>query len=762
MQIPELIRDLALMLLAAGAMTLLFKKLRQPLVLGYIVAGFLTGPYFGFFPGVLDSHSVHTWSEIGVIVLMFCLGLEFNLHKLASVGGTAIITAITEMTGLLILGYGCGMLLGWSTMNSILLGGLLSMSSTTIIIKAFDDLKLKGKKFTELVFGACVVEDIAGIFMMVILSTIAVSQAISGPELGGRLVIMLFYLVVWLLLGIYLIPSFLNKTKSLMNDETLLIVSLGICFGMVLLAYYLGFSTALGAFLAGSLLAGTLEAERIEHISKPIKDLFGAVFFISVGMLVNPALVVEHAIPILVITLVTIIGKNLFSALGVVLAGQPLNTAVLCGFSLAQIGEFSFIIASLGISLGLLSDFIYPIVVSVSVITTFSTPYGIGVANNVYGFISRRLPQKAYTYLSRHTSEDQPEKEQDSDWVAYIKKYFSRLTLYSIVILGIIFSGTTLLWPFLSGHLPGRAADFLSLFIILVFAAPFVGANLFQRNQYFIPVWFKSKTNRLPLLALNIFRMALMVVMVMLPIRIIFNLSDIFVLLAAMFIVAVSARSDLVVGQYIRMESRFLANLNERQLETRKTEEPDHRWLDEQLYVGKIVCDAQFPFLGIPLGRFNALAQARIGLSIIKIIRGQKHINIPGDKEVLKLGDVVFMAGSVSELDNYQLVAKMELSKKEDGSYQTLREFIQQQDEYKEADQLICFAVTVESGSKLVGRRIKDSAVHNDWGSMLLGLERNLYPILQPNLNMKLRADDLIWVLGPQKMAGRMAKADVL
>lgn len=760
MHIPELIHDLALMLLIAGLMTLIFKKLRQPLVLGYLVAGFLTGPYIGFFPGVLDTESINTWSEIGIIVLMFCLGLEFNLHKLASVGGTAIITAITEVACLLLVGYGCGTLMGWSTPDSILLGGLLAMSSTTIIIKAFEDLNLKGKKFTELVFGIVVIEDIAGIFMMVLLSTIAVSSDISYTTLSGSLIKMIFYLILWMLLGIYLIPSFLNKAKNLMNDETLLVVSLGMCFGMVLLANYLGFSTALGAFLAGSLLAGTIEAERVEHISKPIKDLFGAVFFISVGMMVDPALVVEYAVPILIITLVTIIGKSFFSALGVLLSGQSLHNAVLCGCSLAQIGEFSFIIASLGITLGITSDFIYPIVVSVSVITTFTTPFVIGAADKIYGFIDNRLPQKASDYLNRYTSEEQTETEQDNDWIAFIKRYFSRLAIYSIIVLGIILFGVAFLWPFLAGHLPRTVADIASVSIILAAAAPFVRQNLIQKNPHFVPLWFKSKTNHLPLLALTIIRLVLMVVLIMLPIRIIFSLPDIFILLAALFIVTLIARSEWLVAPYLKMEARFLANFNERQLETRKTMDPNHRWLDEQLYVGSLVCEAHFPFLQVPLDEAQVLS--RMGVKIIKIVRGNKQINIPSGKEVLKLDDVVFLTGSISQLDNFQTITGVALKKKEDGSYYTLHDFIQRQEEFKEADQLICYAVSVESGSKLVGQSIKDSGIKDEWGGLLLGLERNLFPILYPDLNMKIEADDLIWVLGPQKMAGKMAKADVL
>ena len=319
MHIPAFISDLAVMMLTAGAITILFRKIKQPLILGYILAGFLTSPYFPLFMTVEDTEAIHIWSEIGIIFLMFHLGLEFNLHKLAQVGSTAIVTTIIEVAGMLAAGFGAGQLLGFGIMDSICLGGMLSMSSTTVIIKVFDELHLKGKKYTEMVFGTLVIQDIVGIFMMVILSTLAVRQNISGGQIVISLGLMVMYLIIWLILGIYLLPTILNRAIQYMNDEMLLVVSVGICFGMVLLADWLGFSTALGAFLAGSLLAGTLHVERVEHLTKGVKDMFGAVFFLSVGMMVDPAMIARYAVPIVLIIAVTLIGKLVFSALGMLL-----------------------------------------------------------------------------------------------------------------------------------------------------------------------------------------------------------------------------------------------------------------------------------------------------------------------------------------------------------------------------------------------------------------------------------------------------------
>lgn len=762
MHVPALISDLALMLLIAGAMTLLFKKLRQPLVLGYIIAGFIVGPYFNLFPTVTDAASIHTWSEIGIIILMFSLGLEFNLHKLASVGGTAIITAATEVVFMLLLGFGCGQLLGWSTMNSIFLGGMLSMSSTTIIIKAFEDLKLKGKKFTELVFGTLVIEDIAGIFMMVMLSTVALSQGISGGELAGSLIKMVFYLVLWLILGIYLLPTLLKKTREFMNDETLLIVSLGICLGMVLLATHLGFSSALGAFLAGSLLAGTIHMEKIEHVNKPIKDLFGAVFFISVGMLVNPALIVQYAGPIVLITIVTIIGKSFFSALGVLFSGQSLNTAILCGFSLAQIGEFSFIIASLGISLGVLSEFVYPIIVSVSVITTFTTPFVIKSSQGAYAFINKLLPSGFLKYLDRHTSECQSETEKDNDWTAFIKQYFSRLTLYSVIMLGIILGGTSFLWPFLANYLTPVPAAALASLVTIVVMAPFLRQCLFQRSKFFVILWFKSRTNRLPLIALAALRLGIMVFLVTLPIHIMSSFSSFYLLLAAVALVLFIARSEWLISPYLRMEARFLSNFNERNLNERK--DAGHSWLDEQIYVSRIVFNHESPALNVPLCELlgsRRLGVRRPGVTIIKIIRGDKHINIPKGNEKLHLGDIAYIAGTASTLSTLDLITNAGLAQK-DGEFITLRDFIRYQEQYAEADQLLAYAITVEKGSELAGVCIKDCKIKDEWGGLLLGLERELYPIVLPDINMRLQENDLIWILGSQKTSAKLVKLGLL
>ena len=398
--LPTLIADLALILLCAGVMTLLFKKLKQPLVLGYVVAGFLASPHMPFTPSVMDTANIKTWADIGVIFLLFALGLEFSFKKIVKVGGTAVIAACTIIFCMILLGMGVGMSFGWQRMDCIFLGGMIAMSSTTIIYKAFDDLGLRKKQFTGLVLSILILEDILAIVLMVMLSTMAVSNNFEGTEMLESIGKLLFFLILWFVVGIYLIPEFLKRCRKLMSEETLLIVSLALCFGMVVIAANTGFSAAFGAFIMGSILAETIEAESIDRLVKPVKDLFGAIFFVSVGMMVDPAMIGEYALPILVITLAVIAGQALFGTL----AGQPLKTAMQCGFSLTQIGEFAFIIASLGVSLHVTSDFLYPIVVAVSVITTFLTPYMIRLAEPASDFADRHLPESWKSFLARYSS----------------------------------------------------------------------------------------------------------------------------------------------------------------------------------------------------------------------------------------------------------------------------------------------------------------------------------------------------------------------
>ncbi|MBQ9980861.1 MAG: cation:proton antiporter [Oscillospiraceae bacterium] len=744
MHLPTLIKDLAIMLLTAGIVTVIFKKIKQPLVLGYILAGFLISPYIPFLPTVTDTESIHTWSEIGIIVLMFCLGLEFNLHKLAQVGGTAIITALVEVAGMLFLGFLVGQLMGWSTMNSIFLGGMLSMSSTTIIIKAFDEMNLRKKRFAELVFGTLVIEDIAGIFMMIVLSTISVSQSVAGAELAVKLLLLVLYLVIWLILGILIVPTLLNKAADSMTDEILLILSLGICFGMVLLANALGFSSALGAFLAGSLLAGTKFAERVEHVSKGVKDLFGAVFFLSVGMMVAPASLAKYIVPILIITVVTIVGKLIFSTLGMLLSGQGMKTSLQVGFSLAQIGEFAFIIASLGISLGVTSDFLYSIVVCVSVITTITTPFLIKAADPVANWLEKKMPDKMKRSLSKFTDEEQSSKVRSNEWAAFFKRFFLRVCLFGALMAGVGIIVTRLIFPLLTEYIPDAWAKIICIIVILAGVAVFIRPMLDKNSPQYTSLWVKSRSFRLPLIVLTIVRYGLVVLIAATPIRYILGIDVLWILPVMVVAVIILARSKRIATSYLQFETRFMMNFNERLL-NRGKENID--WLDEKLMVteaGNFGTDTVGKSL-IELGWGRDF-----GVIVVKIIRDGKSIILPHGREILAPGDKALLIGENQPLKNLGLSAGF----KSDECV-TLREFISSQEEGP--DEIFCAAVDVEKNDPYANSTIRDSGIRKDWDCAILGLQRNGYPITQPDVEMKISVGDIIWVVGSRHMAEKMA-----
>lgn len=736
------------MLLTAGVVTVIFKKLKQPLVLGYILAGFLIGPYMPFFFTVADEVSIKTWSEIGIIILMFSLGLEFNLHKLVKVGGTGVITAFTEVGGMLLIGYATGQLMGWGVMDSIFLGGMLSMSSTTIIIKAFDELGVAKENFASLVFGTLVIEDIAGIFMMIILSTISVSQNISGGDLALKLGLLVLYLALWLILGIYLLPTLLNKSVMFMNDETLLIVSLGICFGMVLLASALGFSSALGAFLAGSLLAGTVHAERVEHLTSGVKDLFGAVFFLSVGMMLDPAMVVEYIVPILIITLVTLVGKLFFSSLGVLLSGQSLKNAIHCGCSLAQIGEFAFIIASLGMSLGVIADYIYPIIVSVSVITTLTTPSFIRGADRLCGIVEGILPKKLVAKLDGYTKGDSQSDAQDSDWASFMRRFGKTTLLYGVLMLGIVIIGVHVVYPALGKYLPEAWMSSLACLVLIYLGiALFIRPMLDTHSPQYTALWMKSRGNRLPLMALTTCRLIIIVLIAFAPIQSMAHVNGAWLLPIIAVAVLLIYRSGAFASAYLSVEARFLANFNERNLGKFENSDAATEWLDEKLYMLEFDC----PEEGVAGKTLIDLGWgSRYGVNVVKLVRGKRHINMPSGDTVLAKHDRIFVVGEAQPIHSMCLG----LGLTEDAALPTLRAFIEQ--ENGSDGDLYSYAISVDRDSPFVGSAIKDSRIREDYDCIILGLQRNLLPIAQPDINMTLQNGDLIWILGTKTMAGKL------
>ena len=740
---PKLISDLAIMLLTAGVVAVLFKRFKLPLVLGYILAGFLVGPYMPWFFTVADESSIETWSEIGIIVLMFGLGLEFNLHKLASVGGTAIITALTEVFGMLVLGYLVGQAMGWGMMDSIFLGGMLSMSSTTIIIKAFDELGVRKESFAQLVFGTLVIEDIAGIFMMIILSTVSVSKNISGVDLALQLGLLVLYLALWLILGIYILPTLLRKAERYMNDESLLLASLGVCFGMVLLADALGFSSALGAFLAGSLLAGTVHAERVEHLTSGVKDLFGSVFFLSVGMMLDPAMIVRYIVPILIVTVVTVVGKLVISGLGVLLSGQSLSKAVHCGCSLAQIGEFAFIIASLGMSLGVIEDKVYPIVVAVSILTTLTTPFFIKSADKIYGALSKVLPKKLIEKLERYTGEDTGARDQDSDWGRYLRRFVKITALYGVLMAGVILLGQFVLFPLLQRTLPDqRFAGPISVAFCVLGIALFVRPMLDLHSTEYTTLWVKNRYYRLPLITLTALRYLIIVLIAFFPLQTMLGINGVWLLPVIAAAVALISRTGWLSSAYISAEAQFMANFNERNLQR---SDENTEWLDEKLFVDKLDCTEELS--GKTLKQLDW--GHRFSVNVIRVLRGKKHLNMPSGNVELREGDRMLMIGRREDLRALRLSLNLP-----ENDPPTLRSFTENHEE--DASHLYATVIPVEKASELQGKSIRTSGLREKYDCMILGLQRNRLPILQPDVNMTIQTDDLVWVLGTRKMAAKL------
>lgn len=765
MHLDYLITDLALILIVAAIVTLLFKKINQPVVLGYIVAGFLISPNFVYLPTVVESADIHVWANIGVVFLMFGLGLEFSFKKIATVGGSAFVIALTVMSAMILIGTGVGSLLGWGKMDCIFLGGMLSMSSTMIILKAYEEYNLKKEKFAQIVLGTLVIEDIAGIFMMIILTTISVSRNVSGLEMVSEIGMMLIYLTLWLVLGIYLVPSVLKKISKLLNDEILLIVSVGFCMGMVVIANLIGFSSALGAFMAGSILAGTVQALRIERIVKPIKDLFGAIFFVSVGMLIVPELLIEYIGPIIIITLVTIIGQMTFSTIGILLSGQSLHTAIRGGFSMVQIGEFSFIVATLGMSLGVISDFLYPIIVCVSVITSFTTPIFIKNSERVFKLVDDKMPDGLWVFIRKNTSENQSDSDKDKDWLIYIRKVLLRTGLCSLMMFIIYWAGIVYLEPFIGQMFESeKTAGIITAVILCVLMAPFVNFMHGTNQALFTKLWLRGRSNRLPLLTLKTIRILIAACFVALVLREVLHIPFVFLVLIAFVPIMIIIRSDYLNGKTINLEMTFISNFSERTLAREKRERGirgEHHWLNESLIVAEFqVTDT------VDNKTIYDFAKSRAFMvTIIKIIRGDKYINMPDKSEFVQEGDILHMMGTEAEIEACMMLLEkdecIEYTERDDIK---LKDYIYGQTFYgiKPDQQLICCPISIDKESEFLRKSIKNCGLREKYRGTVIGIERGDLPIINPDIDTILQQGDLMWVLGSKRMADSLIKGDVL
>ena len=734
--LATLINDLALILICAGVMTLLFKKLKQPLVLGYVVAGFLASPHMPYTPSVMDTANIQTWADIGVIFLLFALGLEFSFKKIVKVGGAAIIAACTIIFCMILLGITVGTGFGWQRMDSIFLGGMIAMSSTTIIYKAFDDLGMRKKQFTGLVLSVLILEDILAIVLMVMLSTMAVRHNFEGSEMLESIGKLLFFLILWFVVGIYLIPELLKRCRNLMSEETLLIVSLGLCFGMVVMAARTGFSAAFGAFIMGSILAETVEAESIERLVKPVKDLFGAVFFVSVGMMVDPAMIVEYALPIIVITLAVIFGQSLFGTLGVLLAGQPLKTAMQCGFSLTQIGEFAFIIASLGVSLHVTSDFLYPIVVAVSVITTFLTPYMIRFAEPASNFVDTHLPVKWKNFLLHYSSGSQT-MNHESLWKKLILALTRITIVYSIVSIAVVALAFRFLVPLFLEHIPGIWGRLLAAVVIILFISPFLRAIMIKKNHSaeFVTLWNDSRGNRAPLVATIVIRILIAVSFVMFVISGLFKVSVGLLLGVAVLLVIMMILSRQLKKQSIMIERKFFQNLRYRDMraEYMGEKKPEYagRLLSRDLHLTDFEVPGESAWAGKTLAELNF--GKKYGIHVVSILRGRKRINIPGASVRLFPEDKIQVIGTDEELNQFS--SEME------------KAAILETD-VVEKSEMILRQFRVDAHSIFLGKTLRESGIREQYHCLIVGVERGEETLHAPDPHEPFMEDDVVWIVG--------------
>ncbi len=731
--LPVLIKDLALILGAAAITTLIFRMLKQPLVLGYIIAGLLVGPHFNFFPTVGAAEDVRIWAEIGVVILLFSLGLEFSFKKLMRVGGAASISGIIEIGGMLLLGYTTGLLLGWSQMNSIFLGGIIAISSTTIIIRAFEEQGLKDKSFASSVMGMLVIEDIVAVLLMVLLSTVAVSQQFAGKELIFAVVKLAFFLSLWFLSGILILPSFFRWAARWLNEETLLIISLGLCLAMVILATNIGFSAALGAFIMGSVLAETSQAEIIEHQMQPVKNLFGAIFFVSVGMLIDPTLLWQYKWPVLLITLAVILGKTFYVTLGSFISGQPLKQSMQAGMSMSQIGEFSFIIATLGVSLGVTSKFLYPIAVGVSVITTFTTPFMIKCSLPLYNFIDNRLPPRWRNRLNRYSSGAQ-QIPADADWKQVFKTYLFTITLNSVVILAAIFMAVRFLDPWLRTQFDNMmVAHVITVALTLLLLSPFIWAltiKKLQRGAY-TSLWLNSQANHGPLVVVEILRNLLAVLYLFLLLNQLFDVMTAFIGAIIVLAVVLFIFSKRLQAFYARIERRFMTNLHHKDLENNTGATSTLSPWDAHLVYFTVRPEAEV--LGKSLESLGW--REKYGVNIASIDRGSIKIPAPKRDEMVFPYDRLGVIGTDQQLQAFRAVVEPSVIKVTT----------------PEEEDIKLMKMRVDEHNLLKGQTIRGSGIREKTNGLVVGIERNGQRILNPDSYTIFEWDDIVWVVGDRR-----------
>ena len=741
-ELPELVKDLALILVVAGTVTLLFKRLKQPLVLGYIVAGFIVSPQMPYTMSVIDRADVQTWADIGVIFLLFSLGLDFSFKKILKMGAAPVIASLTIIFCMMLIGVTVGNSFGWSQMDCIFLAGMLAMSSTTIIYKAFDDMGLRQQHFASLVMSVLILEDVLAIVMMVMLSAVAKGNNPDGEEMIGSVLRIGFFLILWFVVGISLIPMFLRSVRKLISEETLLVVSLGLCCLMAVISTQVGFSSAFGAFVMGSILAETVEAEKIIKVVEPVKNLFGAVFFVSVGMLVEPAILVEYALPIAVIVLAILLGQSLFGSFGYLLSGQTLKTAMRCGFSMAQIGEFAFIIASLGLSLGVISKFLYPVVVAVSVITTFLTPYMIRASEPCYNMLERRLPSSWISTLNHITLSHPSGKGAKNNWKSLLRQMTVNTVIYSRLSVTVVALMLTLFLPFIRHLLVGWhwTANFICGALTILGISPFLRAMVMKKNhsEEFKDLWAESRINHLPLIFTIIVRVVIASSFVFYVCNYLSRFANALIIAIAVAVVLLMVMSRSLKHSSIRLERMFVQNLRSRDIEAqvRGRKRPLYvgHLLDRNVHMSDIDVPMDSKWTGKTLSQLQL--RQRFGVHVSSILRAERRLNIPDGNTIVFPGDRLQVIGADSQL------SKMA---------EALRTEIYGSDPDIEDKTMRLRQMVVTGGNPLLGVTLRDSGIRSRYNCMVVGIEEGEENLSQMSPDRTFEKGDIIWIVGEEK-----------
>ena len=740
-ELPTMIQDLALILIVAGIVTIIFKKLKQPLVLGYIVAGFLVSPHMPLTTSVADMENVHLWADIGVMFLLFSLGLDFSFKKILKMGASPMISTCTIIFFMSMLGVVTGQLFGWGKMDCIFLGGMLAMSSTTIIYKAFDDLGLRQQQFAGMVMSVLILEDILAIVMMVMLSAIASGNNPDGGQMLGSVVKIGFFLILWLIVGIFAVPLFLKSVRKLINNEVMLVVALGLCCGMAVFSTKVGFSSAFGAFIMGSILAETVEAERIEKLVEPVKNLFGAIFFVSVGMLVDPKILVDYAIPILCLVLTILVGQGLFGTFSFMLGGESLKSAMRCGFSMAQIGEFSFIIASLGLSLGVISDFLYPVVVAVSVITTFLTPYMIRLATPAYNNLEHHLPNKLIKSLNQLTMGNNTHTQEQSLWKKLLKQMAVNTLIYSILSSAGIAVMFTFVLPFTRKLLPGWElhwyANAITGVLTVLLIAPFLRALVMKKNHSseWKTLWAESNRNRLPLLFTIFVRVVIAVAFIFYICKYLSRFTNALMITIGLLVIVLIVFSRWVKHRSIVMERLFMLNLHSRDIDAqvhgKKRPLYEGKLLDRDIHIADFQVPYNSMWMGSTLKELN-LGQ-KYGVHVSSILRGGMRINIPDGDYMIFPYDVLQVIGSDQQFTAFR---------------NALEEEVLGRDYEWENREMKLRQLVIGEDSPFVGKTLIESGIRDLYSCMVVGLEEGKESLSPFKPTRKFQAGDIIWVVG--------------